>query len=86
MPTVHYQDERRQLASSRLMEMLHEFFAIFLGKKGIVEVNLGDPGHCAEENIFNTRLRGGSHGHGVSVATETSCDPEDVDFLYGGRR
>jgi len=65
------------------MKMAHEFSAVVIGKKGIVQVHLGDPGNAAEKNVLDARLRGRGHRDSVSIATEPRSDPENVDFGYG---
>jgi hypothetical protein len=60
--------------------MPHEFFAVVECKKGIVQVYLGDPRHRAQQDVFDTRLRGRSHGNRVSVAAQSSSYPKDIDF------
>ena len=34
----------------------------------------------AQDEIFDARLRRGSHGDGIAVAAESGCDPENVNF------
>jgi hypothetical protein len=35
----------------------------------------------AQYEIFDARLRRGSHGDGIAVAAQSGRDPEDVNFL-----
>ena len=57
------------------MEALQEFVAVFKGEKWVMEINLGNPGHAAQDNVFDTRLRGRRHGDGVAVASEPRRNP-----------
>src|SRR3954469_10833254 len=66
-----------------LIPELHEIVAVFIGKDRIVQVNLGKPGNCAEDDIFDARLRGCSDGDGVSIATQPRRYPQNMEFGYG---
>ena len=50
------------------MEGPKKIIAILDGEKGIVEVNLREPRHRAEDDIFYTGLGGRSHRDGVAIA------------------
>ena len=80
--TFHHQDERREFSFRGLMKMAHEFFAVVVSKKRIVQVNFGDPGDATEEDVFNARLSGRGHRDGVSIAAEAGGDPKNVNFSY----
>ncbi len=45
-----------------------------------MKMNFWDAGNAAQDEIFEARLRGGSHGYGVAVAPQPGSDPEDVNF------
>src|ERR1700730_5156325 len=62
------------------MKRRHEVRAIMVGKKWVVEIDLGNPGNCTEDNIFQTRLRGSRHGDCIAVAAKPRRDPEHMDF------
>ena len=83
--TFHHQNERSELSFRGLMKMAHEFFAVVVGQKRIVQMNFGNPGNAAEKNVLDARLRGRGHRDGVSVAAEAGGDPENVNFIYGDR-
>ena len=56
----------------------------FVGEHGIVQVNLGQAGNCSQNDILNARLRGRGNGDRISIATQTSRDPQNVKFSNGG--
>ena len=71
----HDEHERIEPARLGLVPELHEVVAILVGEDGIVQVNLGQAGNCAEHHIFDAGLRGRGDGDGVAVATQTGRDP-----------
>ena len=65
------------------MERLHEVIAIRQRQKGIVQVDFGDPGQGAQNNVLDAGLSGGSHRDGIAIAAQASSNPENFDL--GGR-
>src|SRR6185312_573711 len=51
---------------------------------GIVEMNFGQPWNRAHYDVFDAGLFRGGDRDRVSVATETGCNPENVNFGNGG--
>ena len=69
------------LAFGRFAEGADELIPVFVREKGIVELNLRSPRQAAGNDVFDAGLRGASHRDGVSVATETSGQPQNIDRI-----
>jgi len=63
----------------------HEFIAIFECEKWIIKIHFRNPWNRSTNNIFDARLCRRRHRDGVAVATQSSSNPEDVDFRNGRR-
>ena len=81
--SFHHQHERLQLALLGQIPILQEVVAVLIGEHGIVQMNFGEPGNGAQNDIFDAGLRGGGDRDGVSVAAQSGGDPEDVNFGDG---
>jgi hypothetical protein len=76
----HNQHKGFQLPLLGHVEVLHEVVAYFIGEDGVVQVDFGEAGDSAEQDVFNAWLGGGGDGYGVAVATKAGGDPQDVQF------
>jgi hypothetical protein len=45
-----------------------------------MQMDFGNPRHCAEDNVFDAGLGSGSHGDGVAIASQAGGNPENGDF------
>src|SRR3984885_744494 len=58
---LDHQNERLELSFRRLIVKLHEVVADFIGKDGIMQVDLWKPWNGPEHDIFDARLHRGRH-------------------------
>lgn len=65
------------------MKPLQKLVAVFKGEEGIVEVDLGDPWEATHDNVFDTGLRGRSHGNGIAIASKPRRNPKNVNLRDG---
>jgi hypothetical protein len=70
--------ERSEFSCGRVAKEADKFVAVFVGEKGIVKMNLGNPRECAENDVLDARLRSACHRNRVAVASEPSGEPQDV--------
>ena len=80
----HHQHEGIELPFFRLIPVLHEVVAVFVGEHRIVQVHFGQAGDCAQQHIFDAGLGGRGDRDGISVAAESGGDPDDVNLRNGG--
>ena len=71
--------------SSASIAILHEVVADFISQHGIVQMNLGQAGNRAQQNVFDAGLGGGGDRDRIAVAAQARGDPQDVD-LFDCRR
>ena len=76
-------NEGLQVAFGCQVESQQELLAVFDGKKGIVEIDLGNPRHATQNNVFDAWLRRRRHRNGVAIATKPCCDPQNIDLRDG---
>ena len=64
-----FEDENEGIdaALGREVKARQKLVAIFNGQKRAMEIDLGNPGHAAEDDIFEARLSGCGHGNGVGI-------------------
>src|SRR6516225_5289747 len=79
----HDKYERIEFSCGCVAEELHELVAVFVGEKGIMKMNLGNPGECAENDVLDARLTRAGHSDGVAVASEPGGEPQDVHLGEG---
>ena len=79
----HDQDERFQLALLGLVPKLQEIIAVFIGENGVVQMNAGQSGDRAQQDVLDAGLRGGCDGNGVTVTTKSGGDPQNMNIWDG---
>ena len=50
-----------------------------------MQMHLREPGKRPQDQLFDTRLRGRSHGNGVAIAPQPGSNPKNVDLGDGWR-
>ena len=68
-----------------VIEKLHEVVANFIGEHGIVQMNFGQAGDRAQQNIFNAGLRGRGDRDRIAVTAKAGGNPENVNVFNGWR-
>jgi hypothetical protein len=74
------QDERIDSIGRGIVEKLDKILAIFVGQELVMKMDLRYAWDTARDEIFDARLRRGSHSDGIAVAAETGRYPENVNF------
>jgi len=75
------QDKRPHPVLGGIVEKLHEVFADFVGKDGIMKADFRNARNNTEHDVLEARLRRPRHRNRIPIATEAGCDPENVDFF-----
>ena len=79
----HDQHEWIQPSCLGLVPELQEVVAVFVGEYRIVQVNLGQAGNRAQQDVFNAGLGGRGNGDRISITSQTRCDPHNVQLSHG---
>ena len=77
----HENERPCRFSLGRFAEWPHELVSIFVREKWVIEIHLWRPGQRAGHNVFDARLGGAGHRDRVSIAAQSSRQPQDVNFF-----
>ena len=54
---------------------------ILVGQHRVMQMNLGQAGNRAHQDVFDAGLLGGGDGDAIAIAPEPRRDPQNMNFL-----